>query len=138
MATNPKKKYNKSADILAFLRDNPTIRSIVAAQRFGITVASVYKYRRQMAGAGPNTVLHLVPDMEVKGTEEDMVNSPSHYTDGGIETIDFIRAKLTEEEFRGYCTGNALKYLSRAGKKGSGAEDLQKAQWYLRAITREG
>ena len=66
MATNPKKKYNKSADILAFLRDNPAVRNIVAAQRFGITVASVYKYRKMLSGAIQNTVLHLVPDMEVK------------------------------------------------------------------------
>lgn len=65
----------------------------------------------------------------------DMVNSPAHYTDGGIETIDFIEAKLTREQFVGMCLGNALKYLSRAGKKGDRAEDLKKARWYItRAI----
>lgn len=61
----------------------------------------------------------------------DMVNSPAHYTAGGIETIDFIEAKLTGEQFTGYCLGNSLKYLSRAGKKGDGAEDLAKARWYI-------
>lgn len=60
----------------------------------------------------------------------DMVNHPPHYTDGGIETIDFIRAKLGPEGFASYCRGNALKYLSRIGKKGSGAEDARKAEWY--------
>jgi hypothetical protein len=62
----------------------------------------------------------------------DPVNNPDHYTDGGIETIDYIEAKRL-----GYHLGNAVKYISRAGKKGTnqGLEDLRKAQWYLaRAI----
>ena len=62
----------------------------------------------------------------------DAVNNPEHYTDGGIETIDYIEAKCL-----GYHLGNAVKYISRAGKKGTnqGLEDLKKAQWYLaRAI----
>ena len=45
--------------------------------------------------------------------------------------------KLTPEEFRGYCKGNALKYISRAGKKGSAREDAAKAAWYLRELIRE-
>jgi len=61
----------------------------------------------------------------------DMVNSPPHYTDGGIETIDYIRAKLTPEEYRGYLRGSILKYSSRAGKKQNEAEDYKKAKWYL-------
>ena len=61
----------------------------------------------------------------------DNIKSPSHYTDGGIETIDFIRAKLGGEGFRSYCLGNALKYISRAGKKGDFREDIQKAITYL-------
>ena len=55
---------------------------------------------------------------------------PSHYAVGGIETIDFIRAKLTKEEYKGYCKGNVIKYLSRADYKG-GVEDLKKAAKYL-------
>lgn len=62
----------------------------------------------------------------------DMVNSPPHYTDGGIETIDYIAAKLGPDGFKAYCVGNAMKYISRAGKKGSAKEDLSKAIWYLR------
>lgn len=56
----------------------------------------------------------------------DPVNQPAHYTDGGIETIDFIEAKGL-----GFNLGNAIKYISRAGKKGNRLQDLQKAQWYL-------
>ena len=60
----------------------------------------------------------------------DMVNAPPHYRQGDIECIDAIRAALTPEEFRGYCKGNALKYVWRERHKG-GAESLAKAQWYL-------
>lgn len=56
----------------------------------------------------------------------DVVNSPAHYTYGGIETIDFIEAKQLN-----YHCGNVVKYVSRAGKKGERLEDLRKAQWYL-------
>ena len=64
----------------------------------------------------------------------DMVNSPDHYTSGGIETIDFIEAKLTGYGFRAYLRGNIIKYISRAGSKGDRLEDLEKAQWYLNKL----
>ena len=64
----------------------------------------------------------------------DMVNHPPHYTAGGIETIDFIQAKLTPEEFRGYLRGNILKYSSRAGLKGDADEDLGKMVWYANKL----
>ncbi len=60
----------------------------------------------------------------------DSIN-PAHYKVGGIETIDFIEAKLTAEEYRGYLRGNVLKYMSRADHKGDRLENLKKAQWYL-------
>lgn len=56
----------------------------------------------------------------------DPVNHPSHYCDGGIETIDFIEAKKMS-----YHLGNAVKYISRAGKKDDELQDLKKARWYL-------
>jgi len=59
------------------------------------------------------------------------VNHPDHYTAGGIETIDYLRAKLTPAEFRGFLLGNALKYLSRAGHKGQADTDFRKAAWYV-------
>jgi len=61
----------------------------------------------------------------------DSVNHPSHYTFGGIETIDYMEAKATPEEFRGHLRLTALKYLSRAGLKNDTLEDLQKARWYI-------
>ena len=60
--------------------------------------------------------------------EHDNVNHPAHYTDGNIEVIDFI-----EDKNLPYHLGNAVKYISRAGKKDpeKTAEDLRKAVWYL-------
>ena len=54
-----------------------------------------------------------------------------HYDVGGIETIAIIRAKLTPEQFYGYCLGNVLKYLCRANHKGDPARDLEKAAIYM-------
>lgn len=56
----------------------------------------------------------------------DQVNSPPHYTSGGIETIDFIEAKNLS-----YHLGNVIKYVSRAELKGRKLQDLEKAAWYL-------
>lgn len=59
----------------------------------------------------------------------DIINHPSHYTDGKFETIEAI------ESWRlGYHLGNAIKYISRAGKKSKDTEleDLRKARWYIR------
>ena len=61
---------------------------------------------------------------------EDMVNSPAHYNDFGIECIDAIKAMLTKEEYIGYLRGNTLKYRWRMWYKGKPIEDLSKAAWY--------
>ena len=68
--------------------------------------------------------------------QPDLVNAPPHYRQGDIECIDAIRAALTEEEFRGYLKGNALKYVWRERHKG-GDQDLRKAEWYLSRIETE-
>lgn len=70
----------------------------------------------------------------VRVVYNDAVHKPAHYTDGKIEVIDFI-----EDKKLNYHRGNAVKYISRAGKKDKNKEieDLQKAVWYLnREITR--
>jgi hypothetical protein len=69
-------------------------------------------------------MMELVPDN---------INSPAHYTFGGIETTDYIQAKLTPEGFEGFCIGTVIQYLSRYRLKG-GLMDLKKAEWYLNRI----
>ncbi|HCW3285190.1 TPA: DUF3310 domain-containing protein [Listeria monocytogenes] len=58
----------------------------------------------------------------------DNVNNPAHYTSGGIETLDYIKAKV--KDYPSYAAGNILKYVSRYEHK-NGIEDLKKAQFYL-------
>ena len=71
-----------------------------------------------------------VPVGTVLKAEPDMVNHPPHYTAGGIECIEAIRAALTPDEFRGHCKANAMKYIWRERNKG-GDESIRKAIWYL-------
>ena len=60
-----------------------------------------------------------------------MVSSPSHYTVGGLEAIEVIKAKLTKEQFEGFLLGNVLKYQMRYNYKNNSLQDSQKAAWYL-------
>ena len=56
------------------------------------------------------------------------VNHPTHYTSGKIEVWDYIK-----DQNLNYFLGNAVKYISRAGKKDKSkyVEDLKKAIVYL-------
>ena len=58
------------------------------------------------------------------------VNHPEHYTTGGIECIDAIKAALGSEGFVAHCQACVMKYSWRYKHKG-GVEDLQKARVYL-------
>ncbi|MCP8283324.1 DUF3310 domain-containing protein [Listeria monocytogenes] len=66
--------------------------------------------------------------VSMKKKNTDNVNNPSHYTAGGIETLDYIKAKV--KDYPSYAVGNILKYVSRYEHK-NGIEDLKKAQFYL-------
>lgn len=68
--------------------------------------------------------------------KNDVVNHPSHYTQGEIECIDALKAALGTEGFKAYCRGACLKYLWRTEHK-NGLEDLQKCQWYLSKLIEE-
>ena len=81
-----------------------------------------------------NMESNVVKETEKEISQYDAVNRPSHYTDSKIEVIDYI-----EDKKLGFCLGNAVKYISRAGKKKDNGrniidkeiEDLQKAIWYI-------
>jgi len=87
--------------------------------------------------------------MKMKATEEDeekllnefyaeradMVNSPPHYNQAGIECIDAIEA-ATGDGYEYYLQGNIMKYVWRYRYK-NGAEDLKKARWYLDKLIEE-
>lgn len=65
---------------------------------------------------------------EMEPIKDDSVDHPKHYNDGKIEVIDYIEDKNLD-----FCLGNAIKYISRAGKKDPDKtiEDLKKAIWYI-------
>lgn len=79
----------------------------------------------------PALAAKLDEDKAKAKARADMVNSPSHYTAGGIEVYDYIAAKGLSYEL-----GNVVKYVSRADYKGNKLQDLQKARWYLDAAIR--
>lgn len=66
----------------------------------------------------------------------DMVNSPPHYNQTGIECIHAISA-ATGDGFKYYLQGNIMKYLWRFDYKDKPLEDLKKAQWYLDKLIEE-
>jgi hypothetical protein len=59
---------------------------------------------------------------------KDNVNNPIHY--GGADN-PYEAIKVIEAWNLGFNLGNVVKYISRAGKKNSELEDLEKALWYL-------
>lgn len=66
-----------------------------------------------------------------KETNADVVNHPSHYTQGGIECIDALKAATVSKiGIEAVCTANAIKYLWRYEEK-NGIEDVKKARWYI-------
>ena len=74
---------------------------------------------------------------EVKEPDVDMVNHPSHYTQGGIECIDALKAAtVSKTGIEAVCTANAIKYLWRYEEK-NGIEDVKKARWYIDRLIKE-
>ncbi len=77
---------------------------------------------------------NIIEETEKQTNSYDNVNKPLHYIDTNIEVIDYI-----EDKKLGFCLGNAIKYISRAGKKKDSdktkeekeIEDLEKAIWYI-------
>jgi len=66
--------------------------------------------------------------------KEDIINHPTHYTKGGIEAIDVIKAKATPLEFQGYLIGTIRAYALRLGLKGNTIDDADKIIWYCNKL----
>ena len=67
----------------------------------------------------------------------DMVNHPAHYTQGGIECIDALKAAtVSKTGIEAVCTANVIKYLWRYEEK-NGIEDVKKARWYIDRLIKE-
>ena len=101
----------------------------------------VMGYTKMATAALPLGDIFVNKDATARVEEFNSVNRPAHYTEGRkYEPIDVI-----EDWNLGFCAGNALKYISRAGRKSSGSlskkektiEDIDKAIWYLQRYKKE-
>jgi len=54
----------------------------------------------------------------------------THYVSMEVQPWDAMQAWMTQQEFKGFLRGNAIKYLARCNSKG-GVEDIRKARHYI-------
>ena len=89
-------------------------------------------------GEDANDLIFKLVESGVQSNDEpqDAIN-PSHYKHNGIETIDYMKAVSTEEEFKGHLRLTAIKYISRLGKKDCPKQEIKKAIWYLNKLLEE-
>ena len=132
-----KRKLTSAEKIRRYVVKNPKAKSRDIAIALDIPVTTVYVLRAALKRAGTLPIAkpksHIAASL-VQQTTPDLVNQPPHYTVGGIETITYLKAKLTPEEFRGYLKGNVLKYASRANHKDNPKQDIDKMVWYANAL----
>lgn len=75
--------------------------------------------------------------LKESGETPDMVEHPRHYTQGGIECIDALKAATVGKRgIEAVCVANVIKYLWRYEEK-NGIEDIRKAKWYIERLLRE-
>lgn len=75
--------------------------------------------------------------LKEQDNKPDMVNHPQHYTQGGIECIDALKAATVGKHgIEAVCVANIIKYLWRYEEK-NGVEDVRKARWYLDRLLKE-
>lgn len=69
---------------------------------------------------------------DIKESDRSVINHPNRYGgDTEYECIKVLEHWLSEEQFKGFCIGNAIKYLCRLGKKDEEVQELKKASWYI-------
>jgi len=68
----------------------------------------------------------------VEGEKMSRDEKSSYYDAGGIEVHDIIKAKLTPEQYEGFCLGNVMKYSLRRNWKGTQDRDDEKAANYAK------
>lgn len=75
--------------------------------------------------------------LEIDDDGHDMVSHPKHYTQGGIECIDALKAATVGKRgIEAVCVANVIKYLWRYEEK-NGVEDVCKAKWYIERLLKE-
>ena len=116
----------------------------IARRREDHFASSVYTAAREKLGAADaepliDAIERVVRERdEARAVKGEAVNHPAHYggADNPYETIRVLLAWYGVEATALFCELNAVKYLSRAGKKGAYGEDLRKAAWYSERAAR--
>ncbi|RHM97159.1 DUF3310 domain-containing protein [Dielma fastidiosa] len=98
-----------------------------------VTITDVYKSICDSSECGHYLIkedggVRLWGDNDIEGLvlSDEEVSHPTHYQ-GAIEPIELIEAQGLS-----FSRGNVVKYVCRAGRKGSELEDLRKAEFYLK------
>lgn len=72
-----------------------------------------------------------------ESSKPDNVNCPKHYCKGGVESIEFVKAAVSNlSGFEAVCVANIIKYMWRYKEK-NGLEDVMKAAKYLEWLQEE-
>ena len=72
-----------------------------------------------------------------ESSKHDNVNCPKHYCKGGVESIEFVKAAVSNlSGFEAVCVANIIKYMWRYKEK-NGLEDVMKAAKYLEWLQEE-
>ena len=72
-----------------------------------------------------------------ESSKPDNVNRPKHYCKGGVESIEFVKAAVSNlSGFEAVCVANIIKYMWRYKEK-NGLEDVMKAAKYLEWLQEE-
>ena len=72
-----------------------------------------------------------------ESSKPDNVNHPKHYCKGGVESIAFVKAAVSNlSGFEAVCVANIIKYMWRYKEK-NGLEDVMKAGKYLEWLQEE-
>ena len=104
---------------------------------------SAEEFEKQLKALLPQKlVLEPLPkeDRAIKmpeSSKHDNVNCPKHYCKGGVESIDFVKAAVSNlSGFEAVCVANIIKYMWRYKEK-NGLEDVMKAAKYLEWLQEE-
>jgi len=124
------KETKKPADAWKFPKMNMYNQASLKDGKHWLRVVEGYDSDKDVPNVGPvdNDGNFYHPE-----AQNDMVNSPSHYTRGTQEAIDIIEEAIQDapDVKAGMLQAQALKYLLRLWLKGNAPQDSQKASWYL-------
>ena len=137
-------------DKLKRISEAPEQKPLVARENVKATTTlyvksplSAEEFEKQLKALLPQKlVLEPLPkeDRAIKMPESskpDNVNCPKHYCKGGVESIDFVRAAVSNlSGFEAVCVANIIKYMWRYKEK-NGLEDVMKAAKYLEWLQEE-